>query len=377
MTTVDWVALGFVALVGLLGLRRGLVATAFSLAGIIVGAVLGARLAPHLLSGGSASPYAPVVALVGAVVLAGVVQAVASIAASVVRGGLRLTLLGPLDSLGGLVLGAAAGLAVVWVLGAVALHLPGQRELRVQAQRSEVLQRLNRVVSPRTLLNLLARVDPFPSILGPDAPSEPPVPEVLQDPEIRAAARSVVRVLGTSCGLGIEGSGWVAAPHLVVTAAHVVAGQKDTVVSPPGGGSLPAVAVAFDPRNDVAVLRVSGLVARPLAMADPRPRAPVAIVGYPQNGPLDAVPGRIGRTATVLADDADGHGTVSRTVTAVGGLVRHGNSGGPAIDSDGKVEATIFAARRASKSGYGVPASVVRGVLGNAHGPISTGHCAP
>ena len=93
----------------------------------------------------------------------------------------------------------------------MALQLPGQADLRRAVQRSYVLQRLNEIVPPRSLLNALARIDPFPSFAGPPVPTEPPDPRVLRKPGVRAAAPSVVRVLGTACGLGVEGSGWVAA----------------------------------------------------------------------------------------------------------------------------------------------------------------------
>src|SRR4029079_10589189 len=104
-------------------------------------------------------------------------------------------------------------------------------------------------------------------------------------------------------------------------------------------------AVAFDSRNDIAVLRVFGLTARPLPLVDPAPNTSVAIVGYPENGPLDAAPGRIGSTRTVFSDNAYGDGPVSRTVTSLSGEVRHGNSGGPAVNAAGAVETTVFAAR--------------------------------
>ena len=127
---------------------------------------------------------------------------------------------------------------------------------------------------PRRLLELLARIDPFPSIVGPAAPVD------AAEPRDRARARrrrareaSVVRIIGTACGLGVEGSGWFATPQLVVTAAHVVAGEHDTTVQIPGNrGSFRADVVAFDARNDVAVLRVRG-AARDAA-PDRRPDAP-------------------------------------------------------------------------------------------------------
>jgi S1-C subfamily serine protease len=187
-----------------------------------------------------------------------------------------------------------------------------------------------------------------------------------------------VRILGTACGLGISGSGWVAAPGVVVTAAHVVAGEERTyVVQSQSDRRLLARAIAFDPKNDVAVLRVPGLAARPLPTAEPESGASVAIVGYPLNGPLDSEPGRVGRTATIVTDDAYGHRPVSRTVTSIGGRIRHGNSGGPAIDTEGRVQMTVFAAQVGGDGGYGIPTSVVRKVLDGAAGPVSTGECAP
>ena len=377
MTGVDWVALGVVGLAALVGFRRGLVASALSVTGIVVGAVVGARVAPHVL-GGSSSPYAPLVAVAGAALLAFLLEGLASLAGSNLRRTLRVTPLAVADTAGGLVLGAVAGLAAIWILGVVALFLPGQHGLRRQAQRSQILQHLNSVVPPAALLDLLARVDPFPSIAGPEAPLEPPTDAVLRDPNVRAAAPSVVRVLGTACGLGIEGSGWVAQAGLVVTAAHVVAGEKDTVVQPvETREKLRARVVALDSRNDVAVLRVAGLAARPLVLIDPVPGAPVALVGYPLDGPLDAAPGRIGRTAAVVSKDAYGRGPVLRTVTALGGHIRHGDSGGPAIDGQGRVQSTVFAARRGSSGGYGVPAAAVRRALARAgDDPVSTGVCA-
>jgi len=374
VTIVDGVALGLVLLAALGGAVQGLVWSGLSLAGLLVGAFLGGRLAPFVLAHGASSPYAPVVALLAAVTLAVAFEVVGSIVGGIIRRRERAAGLRLIDSTGGVVAGALIGLAAVWVLGAMALQLPGQTQLRRAVQRSIVLQRLNSIVPPRTLLNALRRVDPFPSLAGPPVPTAPPDPRVLARPGVRAAAPSVVRIAGTACGLGIEGSGWVARPGVVVTAAHVVAGEDDTTVTPLLGGTLPAQTIFFDPQNDIAVLRVPGLTLQPLRLVDPRPGTPVAIVGYPENGPLDAVPGRIGGTSTVFAEDAYGH-AVRRTVTSLSGDIRHGDSGGPAVDANGAVEATVFAARLGGPGGYGVPASIVRRDLGSARGPVSTGPC--
>jgi hypothetical protein len=304
----------------------------------------------------------------------------AHLAGSFVRGGLRLTPLRLLDSAGGLLLGAAIGLAIVWVGASVALLSPGETTLRQEVQRSAIVKQLDSALPPRTLLNLLARIDPFPSIAGPRAPTLPPSRGVLRDPSIRGATTRIVKVLGTACGVGVEGTGWLAGPNEIVTAAHVVAGESDTEVRIPGD-TLPArlaTVVLLDVHNDVAVLRVDGVNLDPLQLADPQSGASVAILGYPLDGGLTATPGRVGRTATVLTQDALGHGPVARTITAVAGRVEHGDSGGPAVDAAGKVESMIFAARVGSASGYGVPPSIISSDLAQAgtHG-VLTGACAP
>lgn len=378
MATVDWVALGVVAFSALAGLRNGLVTSLLSLSGLAGGAFAGSRLAPYLVSGGSSSRWAPVVSLVGAIVGAALGQTVAALAGRFLRGGLRLTPLRFLDSLGGIVFGAATGFVLVWVLGATALLVPGQTKLRQEVQRSVIVRRLNEAVPPDRLLHLLARIDPFPTIAGPAAPGEPPNPGVALRPAVRKAELSVVKITGTACGVGVEGSGWFATRHLVVTAAHVVAGETDTRVQiPRRAGTYRTVVTIFDPHNDVAVLRVVGTRrAVPLRIADGRTGTGVAILGYPQNGGLVAAPGRVGRTAVVITQDAYGHGPVARTITSVAGRVLHGDSGGPAVDSSGRVQTTIFAARLDSASGFGIPSAIVRHALDSARGPVSTRSCA-
>ncbi len=377
MTKVDLGAILFCVLTALIGWRKGLVASALSVGGIVLGAWLGSRLGPELLEGGADSPYTPLAALAGAAVGAIVLETVGTLAGTSLRARVRAPHLRSLDAAGGVVLGAFAGLAVVWVIGAAALLWPGQGSLRSGAQGSFVLRRLNEVVPPRQLLNALARIDPFPAITGPSAPGRPPDPRLSSAPGVERAAESVVRVLGTACGIGIEGSGWVAAPGLVVTAAHVVAGEEDTVIALDSGGRFTAHAVAFDPVNDIAVLRVAGLGVPALRLVDPQPGTAVAVIGYPENGPLTATPARIGRTAIVASEDAYGHRPVLRGITALSGAVRHGDSGAPAVDAAGNVETTVFAARRGARAGYGVPSSAVRHLLDRTGRPVSTGGCAP
>lgn len=381
MTTLDWIIVAFTVLMAIWGYMQGLVVGALSLGGFVAGAFLGSRLAPVILHGGSESPYAPLVSLVVAIALGGALATLLETLGFELRRRMGPAL-GTLDGAAGSVLVACFGLALVWVGGAVALQTPGARHLRHDIQRSTILQALNDALPPSgPLLNALARFDPLPSVNGPPADVPAPNSRIARDPEVRAAGRSVVRVLGTACGLGVQGSGWVAGNGIVVTNAHVVAGEDDTTVQIQGKGAhLQAHAIYFDPHDDVAVLRVSGMSGVPALHLHESASSGTsgAILGFPHDGPYDVEPARLGSTTTVLTQDAYGRGPVRRVITSFRGLVRAGNSGGPVVDGDGRVMATVFAASVGTTrhTGFGVPDSVVRDALGNADRPVSTGACA-
>ena len=381
VTGLDWIIVVFCLAMALWGFVQGLIVGALSLAGFAAGALVGARLAPLILQGGSHSPYAPLFALLGAIMLGGVLAMGLETVGLHLRGLLN-TALGIVDGGGGAVLMAAVGLGLAWLFGAVALQTPGARQLRRDIQRSAILSALNRTFPPSgSFLNLLARFDPFPAVEGRIPVLRRPNPLLAREPRVRAAARSTVRLLGTACGLGIEGSGWVAGPGLVVTNAHVVAGEHDTTVQPQGAGArYNASTVYFDPRNDVAVLRSGGLSGLPaLRLNTNAPSGSSgAIIGYPENGSLDVEAARLGPTITALSQDAYGGGPVRREITTLRGLVRSGNSGGPVVDGDGRVLTTIFASTvgGGEHAGYGVPDSIVARALGHLHSGASTGPCA-
>lgn len=385
LTKIDWLIVAFAVLMATIGWRQGFVAGAFALVGFVGGAFLGSRIGPALLHDGSSSPYAPLVSLMGAVLGGSLLAGLFETAGFLVRRSVPIPGVRTLDGVLGAVLSAAIGLGLAWIAGAVMLQTPGARELRRDIQRSEILSRLNDVLPPSgPILNALARFDPFPHVDGPSADVPAPRAAVAREPGVKAAAASVVRVLGTACGLGIEGSGWVAGQGLVVTNAHVVAGEDDTTVQVEGvGAKHDAVAVAFDPTNDVAVLRVSGIAdvpALPFA-SDTSSGTEGAVLGFPENGPYDVRAARVGATRAVVSEDAYGNGPVTRRMTTFRGTVRSGNSGGPLVDTSGRVLATVFAraTRATPPGGYGVPNAVVREVLAGRAGPgeaVSTGSCA-
>lgn len=381
MTTLDWVIVAFTVALALAGFRRGFIVGVLALGGFAAGALVGARVGPLVLPDGSHSPYAPLFALAGALMAGGLLASGLELVGRWLRSGLRLPGLGALDGVLGALLSAALALAIAWLAGAVVLQTPGLGDLRRDVQRSALLRQLNELLPPSgPLLNALARFDPLPSVSGSVGDVPPPSRAVLAAPGVRAAAPSVVRVLGTACGLGVEGSGWVAGSGLVVTNAHVVAGEQDTIVQERGSGpELAARLVRFDVRNDVAVLRVDGLDAPALALAGEAATGTAgAILGFPLNGPFDAQAARVGATRTVLSEDAYGRGPVRRSVTPLRGRVRSGNSGGPVVDAQGRVLATVFAATTSGRpAGFGVANAVVRDALAAARAgrTVSSGPC--
>lgn len=379
MTVLDVGIVAFTLALGIWGYRQGLIVGTLTLVGFGLGAFAGSRIAPLVLNQGAESPYAPLCAalgaLIGGAVVAVTLESIAlGLRSRLIRGTGALHLA---DGAGGAALVASVALGVVWVFGAVALHAPGTAQLRADVQRSVILRSLNEVLPPSgALLHVLDRVDPAPSIIGPTSPVEAPDPQVVSDPDVVDAGGSVVRVLGTACGLGVEGSGWVAGPGLVVTNAHVIAGEEDTTVTSREGASLDATPVYYDPENDLALLHVEAELPALSLAPDPGSGASAAILGYPENGPYAEAPARLGETRDTISEDSYGNGPIRRSITSLRGSVRSGNSGGPLVDTRGRVLGTVFAATTTgTPGGFAVPNEVIEVALRETASPVDTGPC--
>jgi len=374
VNVVDVLLLLGVAVFSIVGAHRGLAAQALSLGGLALGAVIGSVVAPLFLSDNSA--WLPVAGLLGALTGAFVLGTAAGALGRPVR---RFVSLHPplatLDRIGGIALGALIALAVGWLLAVLALHQPALG-LRAEVRGSAILPRLLSAVPPDRVLQALNRFDPLPLLPGLEGTLPPPDPSVLESPGADLAAESVVKLEGTACGVGTQGSGWVVRPGLVATNAHVIAGHRGTRVLVPNGQDLSARPVYVDVTNDIALLRVSGLEAASLrtrAEAD-RP-LPVALLGYPRNGPLTATAGTAGESRTVLSPDAYGRGTHARVVVPLRGAVQPGESGGPVVDRSGRVVAMIFGGTRDGEGGFAVPVDLVLDAAGERLRRVPSGPC--
>jgi S1-C subfamily serine protease len=375
VTAADVLLVLWIGLFAVQGIYRGLVAQVLALLGLAVGAFVGSWIAPQLV-GGEGSQWGPYASLGGAVLGAALLGAVAGSLAQSPRDFLRLQpVLRFADSAGGAVVGGAVGIALAWLAAVVVLQQPGNARRAIQD--SELLPRLLAAVPPDEVLQALGRFDPLPLLPNFATGQLPPPDEsVVRSPAARAAERGVVKIYGSSCGLGAQGSGWVVRRSLVATNAHVVAGQKETQVVSTQGGALAAQVVYVDARNDVALLRVPRLAIAPLAVDErgPFPK-PVILLGYPHDGKLTATAGTAGEPRSVLAPDAYRRRVRPRTVVPLRGKVEPGESGGPVIDRRGSVVAMIFGGARAGDGGFAVPAGLVlRGLEGRLQ-PVAPGPC--
>lgn len=383
MTILDWSILFFVTALAVWGFNQGAVIGVSSVFGFLGGIWIGTNLASRLLEKGNESPYTPLFALVAALIVGAIIAEITLLLGFKVRVLFTSRAARRVDGAVGAILLASFALGIVWVSSAAIAQSRADNRLRSSIRQSAVVQRLNAVLPPSGgLLDALARIDPVPSISGP-APNVPaPDSAMAREPGVQAAARSTVRVLGTACGYGIEGSGWVAGNGIVVTNAHVIAGELDTTVQLLGNGPpIDATAIWFDSKNDLAILSAPGLVAPALELVPKSEKGTsAAIIGYPQNGPLAIEPARLGATTTVISDDIYGSGPITRRMTSFRGYVRHGNSGGPIVDAQGRVRSTVFASKSDSdnKRGYGVPGEQIQEALSavNPAQAVNTGACA-
>lgn len=391
---VNWVDLLVVVLAlfaAASGWRQGAATAGLAFTGVVLGAVVGIRLAPTVASyvQGTAARTALGVAVVVALVAIG--EAAGVLLGRVVRGSMRWVSVRRLDSLLGSVMQAAAVLVAAWLL-AVPLTSIGGNSLASEVRASAVLAKVNDVLpgQARRLpaeFSALLDTSGLPNVLGPFARTPitevaAPDPALQTTPVVQNLRGSVLKIRGVapSCSRGLEGSGFVVAPERVMTNAHVVAGT-DQVGVESNGALLTATVVLYDPQTDLAVLDVPGLRAAPLTFA-PTPAASGAsaiVLGYPLDGPYTANAVRVREDITLRGPNIYDSQTVSRDVYTVRGTVRSGNSGGPLVDTGGQVLGVVFgAAVDNSETGFVLTAQEVSSELAQAaqlSRAVPTGRC--
>jgi len=286
------------------------------------------------------------------------------------------------DRAAGAVLGGAGVLVLVWML---IPSLVVTRGWPARAARTSTVVRWIHDLAPTpperfAALGRAVSDAPYPSALSPfTTPSDPgPPPASSMPAAIDARVRpSTVEVQGVACNRIQEGSGWVAAPGLIVTNAHVVAGERNTHVLTLSGVSLRAEVVTFDPDADLAVLSVPALRAAPLPMESPKVGMVGAVYGHPGGGPLAVIPARIAQSIIAVGTDIYRTSSSRRRVLVLAADLRPGDSGGALVDTAGDVVGVAFATDPGRENtGYALTSDQVRSVLATAGStPVATGSC--
>ena len=339
------------------GYRQGFIVGSLSFIGFVGGAVLGAEFGPsiaHAIVGGQTQQ--DVVAVILLVSFAIIGQFIASS----VGAAMRQTMTGrgttTIDAIGGSGVSVLSMLLIAWAIGSVLISSPFP-VVDQQVNNSVVLGTLDKVMpSPaKTMFSEFRRMlasGPFPQVFSDIGaahlfPVQAPDPAVLNSPGSKAAASRVVKVQGTapSCDRSIEGSGFVYAPHHVLTNAHVVAGVTQGPLVTADGTTYRASVVFYDPQVDIAVLYVPELNMTPLQFAGQAQNGANAVVaGYPLDHPFTAVAARIGGMQSAVGPDIYETGQVTRQIYEIKAVVEPGNSGGPLLSPEGTVYGVVFAA---------------------------------
>ncbi|HEV3213469.1 MAG TPA: MarP family serine protease [Acidimicrobiales bacterium] len=389
MSWVDIVIVVWVALAALRGRALGaltqLLALVGFVAGLAIGAVVAVPIAGHLH-----------VDVARTVVTVGVVLGIAVLGAI---GGntlgkwanvtMRRLHLGTVDAIAGAAVAALGALLSAWLVAGLFTQ-SSVGWLARPIQHSSVLTALDAVMPP--VPSVIARAQAFVSnevfplafaaVTQPSTTSVPlPTPSVTTALAARTAP-SVLKVTASGgCGVTRVGTSFVVAPGLVVTNAHVVAGEPVVTVRSTDR-TTKASLVVFDPSLDVAVLRVPGLTARPVPL-DVR-IAPTgteaAVIGFPGGGPRTDTPAGVAGSLTAQGRDIYGGGLASRAIYAVTASVLPGNSGSPLVS--GNAALGMVFSRSLSQAGlaYAIRGSALAPEVAratHATGTTTSGACTP
>lgn len=335
---------------GIGGYRLGFVARAASWAGMLLGVLLAARLMPRVIESLDDTSRQGLVLVAAGLLLGGAAlgQAAGLLAGSRAQTGITSSTAQRADKVGGAVAGVAGLLVIVWLLVPAGADMSGWqartvRESRIVRSLSDALPEAPDAT--RTLRRLLG--DGYPQVFeGLDpSPEVGPVPEQsgLSQEQAQSVSGSIVKVVGEACGRIQEGTGWVVEPGLVVTNAHVVAGEPQTRLQRPDGSEVDAVLVAFDPDLDLAVLSAPelGLPALPVGESDVDQRG--AVFGHPGGGPLELSPFVSRQRSDAVGTDIYGDPGIERDVLVLAADLAPGDSGSPLVATDGTVVGVAFA----------------------------------
>ncbi|HLM64634.1 MAG TPA: MarP family serine protease [Acidimicrobiales bacterium] len=332
------------------GYRLGLIARVTSWFGLAIGVVVGSMVLPVLLKRLHDTDDATV-ALVAISTLVGaalVGQAAGLVLGSKAHIALPAGNLRTADQAAGSVAGVVGLLVGLWLLLPTLGDIPGRTS--EQARSSVIAREVADFFPPAPdtiqALRRLVGDDPFPKVFdrfqpAPD-PGTPPAESGLDQARARAVAQSVVKVEGEACGRLQEGTGFFVSENLVVTNAHVVAGEDNSVLELADGSEAEATVVAFDPDRDLAVL-LTGASGPALQLADAAAGDIGGVFGHPGGRDLEISPFEVSEQISAQGRDIYDQAATERQVLVLASDLEPGDSGSALIDPAGRVIGVAFA----------------------------------
>ncbi len=369
------------------GYRLGFVGRVISWLGLAVGFYVAVKFLPTIVNDLHNSSPGTLVAVSVAVLVGGAMvgQALGLVAGSRLHHVLPLGPVRLVDRAVGAAVGAAGIVVVLWLLVPSLAAVPGWPARAVSG--SGIARWVSRdLPTPPSALQVLRRMvgkdaPQVFAVLQPGVSSGPPPAGIpLSGPVASSVLASTVKVEGQACNRIYEGSGFAVAPDLIVTNAHVVAGEPvgQTDVLEPNGRRLPADVVMFDPRRDLALLSVRSLGENPLPLANPQVGQVGAVFGHPNGQDQVAVtPARVAQEEVAVGRDLYDVHTTRREVLILASALAHGDSGGALVDTAGQVVGVAFAISADQPNvSYALATSEVRSALAEPRAPHTpTGPC--
>ncbi|ALO68244.1 colicin V production protein [Arthrobacter alpinus] len=370
------------------GLKVGLVASLGGLAGFIAGA-FGAFFAAPFISQYAPSPGWRTVMVIGStIILIALGHTLGMKLGSAIGRAVKSDSIRAVNRVLGGALNVVVGSLVISIVafGVGNLGIPLVSQL---LGKSQVISRIE-AWTPDPVKEAVAQgrslvlKEGIPALLNPTGPNvEVAAPNAdTNTPAWNAAAQSVMKISGTAfqCGQNQTGTGFVVSPGRVVTNAHVVAGVSMPMVQTQTQGALPARVVYFDAVKDLAVLAVDSLDAAPLSTAPTVARnTATAFAGYPLGGPLQVRPATVLSSGPMMVPDITGGAESAVDVYQLAGNVQSGNSGGPLLDTEGRVVGVVFAkATSTNNVGFALTmkeASPVIAAAPTLNSPVGSGSC--
>ncbi|WP_122981569.1 MarP family serine protease [Actinoplanes teichomyceticus] len=392
MPVVDVILIVLMLLFAISGYRQGFVIGALSLGGFFSGVLIGLQLGPLLARQFADGTVRLAVALAVILALAVLGQTLAGWLGTSLRRAIFNRPLQHLDDAGGAVVSVVAVLLAAWLV-AVPMGSTPFPGINKAVRSSAILGGINGLMPERaqalsSALRDTLDTNGFPDVFGGLTRTQAkevaePDPALRDSKVVQTSKKSVLKVLGAapSCSRRIEGTGFVYADERVMTNAHVVAGTREVVVET-SRGQLEGTVVVYDPKRDLAVLRVPGLTAPAMSFVSKAAAsgASAIVLGYPQDGPYNAQSARVRDVGDITGPDIYESGDVTREIYTIKSLVRSGNSGGPLISPTGDVLGVIFAAAADDKNvGFALTAAEAAPVakLGReSTRGVRTGDCA-